>query len=64
MCLTLCRAAASSVGGVVGCDEDRMQAFAELAMDVFGEVSDWSTVDVATVGNMIGMMTRSVGNKD
>ena len=48
------RAAASAIGTVVSCDEDRMQAFADKALALYGEITTWSTVEVATVGNMIG----------
>lgn len=54
---TVCvdRSAAASVGEVVSCDEDRLQAFASLAYDVYGnDIVDWTTVNIATVGNIIG----------
>ena len=44
----------SSVGELLSCDEDTMEAYADKAMDVIGQVEDWTAVDVATVGNMIG----------
>ena len=42
------------IGEQWSCDESRMEAFADKAMDVIGNVEDWTAVDVATVGNMIG----------
>ena len=50
------RAAASALGETTKCDDLQLAAFASLAThgDAFGDVSGWSELDVASVGNLIG----------
>ena len=55
MCILL-SSAASSLGLTRSCDAERMAAFIALAKDeaVFGPVSEWSELQVQTLGNMVG----------
>ena len=45
-----------SLGLTRSCDAERMAAFIALAKDeaVFGPASEWSELEVETLGNMIG----------
>ncbi|XP_069965530.1 uncharacterized protein [Bactrocera oleae] len=55
------KAAAEWIGGIESCPQTQLQAFAKLAMckEAFGEVKNWSKIDVSIIGNVVNGLPQS-----
>ncbi|XP_039961096.1 uncharacterized protein LOC120775132 [Bactrocera tryoni] len=55
------KAAAESIGSIESCPQTQLQALAKLASrkDAFGDVKNWSKIDVSIIGNIVNGLTQS-----